>query len=132
MCLPRYLFDLVVWVVYAAMQATPMAPPAVQEPVKDAESSGLALSGFTLCIKVFYMPFLVIISTTVGRDCNHRAACRPSLSPGAEAIIQPHIVHVAGQSMLDVLSLFCVGMKLSLSTNFDKFPPQRCSLCRLC
>ena len=60
--MPRYLFDLVAWVVYAAMQATPMAPPAVQEPVKDAESSGLALSGFTLCIKVFYMPLLVIIS----------------------------------------------------------------------
>ena len=113
-----------------------MAPPAVQEPVKDAESSGLALSGFTLYLKVFYIPFLVILSTTVYRDCNHRAACMPSLSvslsPCAEAIIQPHIVHVLGQSMLDVLYDFCIGMKLAFSTNFDQFPPQRCSLCRLC
>ena len=111
MCLPRYLFDLVVWVVYAAMQPTPMAPPAVQEPVKDAESSGLALSGFTLYLKVFYiLHSLFILSTTVCRDCNHRAACMPSLSvslsPCAEAIIQPHIVHVLGQSVLDVLSVF--------------------------
>ena len=129
MCLPRYLFDLVAWVVYAAMQATPMAPPAVQEPVKDAESSGLALSGFTLCIKVFYMPFLVIISATVGRDCNHLAACMPSLSlPVLRPLFSLILFTWRASPCWMCCLFFCVaifGMKLAFSTNFDLFPPQR-------